>query len=391
MHDAKYEKLTRENAYLRGLVQASMRDLAVAGPDSAEGAFFPATQPQRTFPQAAFGAGEARLVFNGLRDTRHAHSDPGLGQVLHIFCQPWMGIRAAAGSLPGHKLAIIGVGELTRAECAQILLYLDREKITRIVLHGMFESAEQLVRLFAKAGLSDRLYLVFHGNAAQWVILVERALALSAIRHAQKGRIRRIHFLQAGFVIPEAQTFLPVLLNPAPRHDALPSAGACREDMVFLPGSDSWRKNLHVNAYGAALSPRVASVAHYAPDIRLPDPLQRKLTLASYSDREATFVTMARVAAVLNVSIVECHPMVGLESESVGTPCLRGLLNLDYGEDHAYVRLVQVDNPLSPAAVCATLERVLSVPLAERRGLIADYTRMMNSMALSRYREFLEL
>jgi hypothetical protein len=182
-----------------------------------------------------------------------------------------------------------------------------------------------------------------------------------------------------------------MLFNPAPVHHAPVGSGRRQDDVIFLPGTNTWRKNLHVNALGGALSARVSRVMHYAPDLVLPQPYDAKLRRASYTDRAATFGLMARVGCTLNVSLVECHPMVGLESESVGTPCLRGRLNLDAGEDHAYARLVQVDDPNSPYDVQRRLDDILVLPQPERLEMIRDYTAQMDRRSLDRYKEFLEL
>ncbi len=53
-----------------------------------------------------------------------------------------------------------------------------------------------------------------------------------------------------------------------------------------------------------------------------------------FVDREGTFPLMAEIMVTLNVSPTETHQTVALESEAVGTPCLRARLFLDALEDH---------------------------------------------------------
>ena len=100
---------------------------------------------------------------------------------------------------------------------------------------------------------------------------------------------------------------------------------------------------------------------------------------------------MASCIATLYVSVVECHPMVNLESEAVGTPCLRNSLFLDALEDHEYVRLVEVSDFANPAEVCERLQRVTSVKRTEMVDLIRDSLSQLNTTAMQRYADFLEL
>lgn len=358
---------------------------------SAAGWPFPFVRTPKEYRTCRHEAREPRLALDRTVDTKYAHADTAFSGVMHVFCQTWMGIRAAAGSLPGRKLAVANSGELSRNEEAEFLGLLAQERISKVVFHGLPDMAQSLIDCLARAGASDMVYLVYHGNVAQWEDEQERRAALAAISLANGGKIRRLHFMQRHCPLGESRAFVPMLLNPSPKHHVPVGWGQSRDDVVFLPGTASWRKNLHVNALGAALSPAVSRVMHYARDLALPAPHDAKLRRASYVDRAATFGLMARVGCTLNVSLVECHPMVGLESESVGTPCLRGRLNLDAGEDHDYARLVRVEDPNSPYDVLRQLDRVLALPKQERLEMMRDYTAQMDTKSFERYREFLEL
>lgn len=352
---------------------------------------YPSEPTGKVFLRDQLASREPPMALDRLCDTKYAPADPAFRQVLHVFCQTWMGIRAAAGSLPGRKLAIAQGGDFGRKEKAEFLALLASEQISRVVFHGMPENSRALIAGMAQAGTSEMAYLVYHGNPAQWGERPERTAALAALSEAASGRLKRVHFMQRDCPLAGARSYLPMLVNHAPRHAQAPGNGLRQEGVVFLPGTDIWRKNLHGNALGAALSPHVARVLHYAPDLVLPPPYSAKLRRASYTDRAATFGLMARAGCTLNVSLVECHPMVGLESESVGTPCLRGRLNLDAGEDHAYARLVRVDDPTNVFDIKIRLDSVFGVPQKERLEMIKDYTALMDQTSRSRYVEFLEL
>jgi hypothetical protein len=243
----------------------------------------------------------------------------------------------------------------------------------------------------ADAGLSDHVYLVYHGNVSQWCHDHERQHAFAAIELAQKGLLRRIHFLKNNHPLVEGRSFLPMLLNLPPALGPMPAEETSDEVSVFIPGTDDWRKNLHCNALGAALSSDVSRILHYAREIHLPPPYDGKLKHVQFSSRATTFRLMAQSRCTLNVSLAECHPMVGLESEAVGTPCLRGPLRLDALEDHPYVKLVTVEDPTSPFEITARLEGVLGTQDGESKQMIREYLAALTATALSRHMDFLNL
>ena len=92
----------------------------------------------------------------------------------------------------------------------------------------------------------------------------------------------------------------------------------------------------------------------------------------------------------MNASIVDCHPMVELEALAAGTPAIRGRLGMDALDDHPYVQLTQVGDPLNVADVRSTLQRVLRVPTSELQEMMTDYSRAMVQLSFERYSEFLE-
>lgn len=327
--------------------------------------------------------------WNSAQDTRYAHQSSSFNNVLHVFNKQWLGIRAAAGSLPGQKLAIDANRKLTRDELRNLIAECDRKRIHRYVFHGMSEGLIQIIKTLAGAGLSSQLFVVYHGNVVQWCFEPEFALASAAIDLARNGAVKKLHFMKSDHDVLVSNSHAPLLLNLTP---LVGETGQQKKHAIaFIPGSSDWRKNLHSNALGAALSPSITKVIHYSRSINLPAPFDRKLEHADFIDRQSTLRLMSFARATLNVSLVECHPMVALESEAVSTPCLRARLNLDTLEDHPYVKLVEVHDFASPREISKVLDRVLAVPQHELQSMIADYSAQMNGVAIHRYQEFLDL
>lgn len=330
-------------------------------------------------------------VWDSPGDVEYAYSDHRFDGVLHVFHKEWHGIRAAAGSLPGRKLAI---PETSLSDVQQGVLALEIREAnpSRIVFHGFSTNMGMLVRSLRDYGFSQKLFLVFHGSPAQWWDEVERRLALDMIGLAQAGSFKRIHIMKKGMEVPGAPVYEPILYNVSPNHSGKFGDCSRRERVTaFVPGWGNWIKNVLGSAYGASLSEKIEDVWIFAENTQLPEPLNEKLVFLRPVNREETFKRYLSAHLTLNVSLIDCHPMVNVESQSLGRPCIRPNLNLDHYEDHEYVKLVSVEHNNSPAAIRDAVDRTLRIPEAELRELIFDYQSKIDTLSIGRYLEFLEI
>jgi SAM-dependent methyltransferase len=352
------------------------------------------TETQPALPVLLGAQTEPLLHWNSAADTRYAHSIAGFEKVLHIFHQEWFGIRAATGSLPGMKLAIPAERPLAGAHYKELIETLRSEQPLRIVFHAMSDNMAALIRLLAHAGLQDRLYLVLHGAPAQWTAPHERHIIFTAFDIARSGLIRKIHVLKAGFDLPLGCLFRPMLFNLSPNistHSPVIHRNKRSNRVAFLPGWALFRKNIWTNALGAALSDRIDELWAYAQELVLPPSAPSKLKIVPFHNRDQTFQLMALSSITLNVTLVDCHPMVNVESQALGTPCLRGPLFLDALEDHPYMSLTAVTDPTSVREIRESIDRLLEIEETERAELIRDYQKQSDLMSVERYKEFLEL
>lgn len=343
-------------------------------------------------------ATEPDFHWDAPRDTQYAHKIPQLDGLLHVFQQEWVGIRAAAGSLPGRKLAIGPDSELPRQTIKRVAEAIRAAVPKRIVMQGMSDVMAQLVTELAAQGLRDRVFVILHGAPSQWFSEPEARYAFKCLELARTAKIQRLHVMKAGFEFPEPRLYRPMLFNLPPRIGT-EDTGSNHEtgyegrDIVsaFIPGWSGWRKNIHANALGAALSTRVGEVWAFGSDLALPPPLNAKLKVAPFIGREQTFDLIKAATFAMNVSLVDCHPMIQLEAQALGRACLRGPLFLDALDEHPYVRLTEVSNVSSPAAIRDAVDQVLDVPADERLDLVRDYQAASNHIAVQRYCEFLDL
>ena len=380
-----FERLKLENALLRASIAAHTAT-SVSKPPT----YLRSRLKSLIVPTSHYSAlPPKKLEWDLERDRLYAHKLPGFERVLHIFSSQWLGIRAAAGSLPGHKLAIDAHSTLDRNEVRSVIQNCDTAGVTHIVFHGLSPAMAQLISYFSSVGLSSRLYIVYHGNIVQWCYEPERASVLKALEFARTGAIKRIHFMKRDHEVLAPNTYRPILLNMAPIIPT-PRSGTS-SPFALVPGSSYWLKNLHCNVLGAALSEQIEKVIHFAHGITLPSPFSSKLEHVKHVDRPSTLRLMSLCGITLNVSLAECHPMVSLESEAVGTPCLRNPLFLDAHEEHPYVRLVEVKDTASPVEISRQASTLLSMRRTEIAELIGDYLYKINTTSELRYREFLEL
>lgn len=335
----------------------------------------------------------ASYQWDAARDTEWAHVDSRFDRVCHVFHQEWFGMRAAAGALPGRKLAITAHSVLTPKDVSDIADSLREMRADRLVVHGFSTPMEAFARAIRALGF-EHLYLVWHGAAAMWVFEGERKLAEQALGLVRKGIFRRMQGMRRGMDdVIGARAFAPQLLNLAPNVPAspLPTPKARDGRIVLSPSWNLLHKNLVTNLLAAQFNDRVSEFWTMANDISLDRHLAGKLRVLGTRTGRAMLDTMRSADLVSNVSIVDCHPMVDQEALAVGVPCLRGPLFLDALEDHPYVAATEVKNPLSVHDVSSAMNRVFDIDAGEMRDMIADYAKGIRAISLDRYAEFLEL
>ncbi len=337
---------------------------------------------------------DALAKWNTATDTAYSHSHERLDNVLHIFHEHWHGIRAAAGSLPGKKLAISVNRDLTTAEARLLGNSISIANPFRIVFHGMSNNFELLIRHLARAGLGDILYSVHHGAPSMWFNSTERQLSLKHIELGEKGLLKRVHFMKKDFGIKRHFIFTPLLFNMSPsikpQQAAKPDERAPDEQIAFAPSWNLLHKNLYPNVIGAACRPEVRKVIVFAQDFDAPKEFKNKITKIKFINRSQAFALYSRSSITLNASIVDCHPMVNLESQAHGTPCLRSPLHLDSLENHAYVKLTEVQDPTSISEIALKAKNILCMSCVELRDMLFDYQSRSDMLSIERYIDFLE-
>lgn len=334
----------------------------------------------------------ASFVFDAPIDSRFVNDDPRFGPLAQVFHKEWFGIRAACGSLPGTKLAITANKPLSADDLEEIVDTCRAKGIDRMLLHGMSDSMYAFAEAMHRADIA--LYIVWHGAAAMWVHEAERKYFELSAGLLASGVVQRLHPIRRGtdIVLGHANAYRKQLLNAVPNVRIERAAPRRSESAIaFSPSWNLLHKNLATNLAAANVANRVGTIWAMASDAVLVGEHHKKFERLRPQKQLEIMQTMAQADVVLNVSIVDCHPMVDMEALAAGTPCVRGRLFLDALEDHPYVRLTEVENMLSVEDVAHAIDRVLAVPQAEMDAHMRDYGSAMTRIALDRYAEFAEL
>ncbi|WP_250513768.1 methyltransferase domain-containing protein [Caballeronia sp. INDeC2] len=349
---------------------------------------------QRLAPGEEFGWDRPGDVQWGCTDERFA-------SVCHVMNVEWIGIRAAAAGLPGHKLVVSASRELSAPAVGQIAQILTSNGITRLVVHGMSAPLAALVSALKKS-IDISVYVVWHGAPAMWSMIHETELFTRVSRLLERGEITRIAGMRSGMqpalgprgFARQLFNLPPTLSETFGAADALlpvPERGDAPGAVVFAPSWHVLHKNLPTNLIAANQSTKVAQVWTLDGEIRLPPGLDDKVKRLAPRSLRGMLDTMKLVDLVTNVSLIDCHPMIELEALAVRTPCLRGPLFMDALDDHPYVAATLVENPLSVVDVMKRIDAVLEIPREDMLGMMADYDRALREVSIARYCEFLEL
>lgn len=334
---------------------------------------------------------ESHWIFDAPRDQAFAHPDhPAFTNTLSVFTQEWVGIRAAAGSFPGTKLAISKQAAWNGPELRRLFHRIETAKIRTVLVQGVCMPILDFLQALRAAMPELTIVGVWHGTLAAWMSDEERLLAARFLDLASNGVFDRISLLRRGMHIlhPKAVSYLTPNLVPLVNVRRLAPALSRKPITCIFPGWNNQWKNMYANLVAACASDVVGKVLTYS-HASLPGPLGAKLDTLPYGTRRQHFTALATTDLVLNVTTVDCHPMVEMEALAVGTPVLRGQLDLDFGEEHAFSRLLTVDSPHDPTVIKQRLEAVAEVPPGELADIVADYRSLVVKTSFARYGEFL--
>jgi hypothetical protein len=333
------------------------------------------------------------IEFDADGDRRYANDDADgrFARVAHVFHQPWHGIRSAAGTLPGHKIAIPLTRQLGAGDLFKVVSRLHDWKIEKVVFHGFSFAADRVLR--AVSAFCSSCYLVWHGNLSQLVWKPEVKYFERALVACKRGHFRRAHMLKAGMGDILPRSFEPMLLNspPVTGHVRLVPAFAGTHSVALVPAYTDIRKNLHSSLVGTALSRSIDDVLYYGHIRGAALPALARCKRIEYAGHDKHLAFLHDVDVMVNVTTIDCHPMVDLEAIAAGAMALTGPLFLDALEDHPFTKLSTMENPFDVREIATRLDHLKAMDNTELNTIISDYTKKLSAVSRERYITFLDL
>jgi hypothetical protein len=345
--------------------------------------------PERPKP-AAIGDPNA-IVFDDPLDVSWARLNPALDDVAHVFHSHWFGIRAAAGYLPGHKIAIPSEGRLSQGSLQRVIAHLLKAKPRAVVFHGWSDNALLVANVLRETlGSEVRLLAVWHGNTAQFTNPFEFAQVGRLVSLKRKGILDALGSVKPDLHLMDDSFSKQVLLNVGPKVKKQVSH-AVSPRTVLVPVPNDWRKNYFTNLYAAA----AAGAKTVYVTTPLPDPMyvkvNSKVVVVPRPSRSELFALLPHIGLVMNATLSECQPMTALEGLAFGVPCITGPLSLGELDKHPYQRLAQISevDTIGPVAKAVnTIFEMQDLNGDELVQMMTDYDSKLTLAAFARWEEF---
>jgi hypothetical protein len=323
-------------------------------------------------------------------DCCYARNDRDFASIAHIFHQNWHGIRSAAGVQPGHKVAIPLQRPLDKGDLIKLVTQLEEWHIQKVVFHGFSDAAERAARTVHAAGIE--CYLVWHGNLSQLAWKPEAQFFERALTACRRGIFRRVHMMKSGMGMVFPRAYEPMLLNCPPitnRRRLVPAFTGNRK-IALVPAFPDIRKNLHSSLLGAALSSSIQEILYYGK-IHGVMPETARCKRVPYAGHHNHIAFLHDIDVSVNVTTIDCHPMVDMEALGAGAMVLSGPLFLDALAEHPFTALSVIANPFNVREIGKRLDYLSSMNNPELQDIISDYASEITRVSRKRYAEFLNL
>lgn len=199
---------------------------------------------------------EPPVNFNAVRDTIYANPAHAVfANTLTVFTQEWVGIRSAAGSFPGRKMAIAKDAQIGPSALRQILETIEAHQIRVIVVHGLSGGVIRTAQALRIARPELRINAVWHGALAAWCLDEEREMARNLLELATTGVFDRVSFMKRGAHLLHRKA-VPYLVPNMPPRVALKrvrlAGSGVKRSALFGSWNNAW-KNMYSNVAAALL------------------------------------------------------------------------------------------------------------------------------------------
>ena len=315
-----------------------------------------------------------RLEISKQASADFAQNWDGFESTLHIHTTDFKGISAAAQYLAGDKLSIPENYQFNLEDLHLIenLAYKD------YVVHGMSKGVFEFIKKIIHFNPNARLLLVWHGNLAQLAHDDEQKLFSLFIHLSQLNQVEKVAFIRFDNFVDVKKQYKDPLLNAPP--NLLRSVKKMNTDKpnamkALLPAWQNIRKNLAFNVSAALGSKSIGIIEHYAELGLIPKLFpEAKLRQIKYQSDAKHLNSLIKYNVVLNVSTIDCQPMVDLETLASGTRLLGAKhAPIESFLDHQIWNLIRVENPYDVLGASAKLRELIAIDDLSWAQIVGDF------------------
>ena len=283
--------------------------------------------------------------------------------VLLMAYPHWHGIFAAASAQGPVMGTLTDFNE--RVSDRLVALIADTPSLQVLVVHGIPHGTIPFSRALKRAIPAMRILFVYHGSSAQPFHADESGLVAQLVDAAREGVVEALGTVKVGlasvlssmgaprvFTVPNFPYINPTL--PVGKYsdiDGRPHIG------VFV-SSSGFHKNVATQVLAACSIPNAVVHVTFPPALAY----LRNCTLVEpgWLSHGRLLLEVARMDAVMYVSMTECYPMLVIEAISSGIPVVTSLTHHILDSDAVLSSALIVTEPDNPENIRAILAGALS-------------------------------
>ena len=281
--------------------------------------------------------------------------------VLLMAYPGWHGIYAAASAQGPVMGTLLDFNE--RVSDRLVALIADTPSLQVVVVHGIPHGSLHFSRALKRAIPAMRILYVYHGNAAAPFHADESGLVEELVQAARDGVVEALGTVKVGFASVFSSQGVPRVftvpnfpyINPALPVGKYSDADG-RPHIGVLVSSSGFHKNVATQVLAACAIPNAVVHVTFRPALAY---LRNcNIVETKWLSHGRFLLEVARMDAVMYVSMTECYPMLVLEAISLGIPVVTSPTHHILDSDAVLSDALIVTEPDNPENIRATLAGV---------------------------------
>lgn len=312
---------------------------------------------------------------------------------LHIYHKDWWGIKSAALLLPGHKYEI---GAFDPKPDPDVLYEIMVDNDIRYVFFQGFSlnAAGLLDELWEKTKNDVNYSAVAHVSAAQFDNQFELDMLSEMAHRKAQGMLKEVFSVKPGFSSAIDFCNPHLLVNSFPK---IKRESRIKRDysIGFIPLTRGLRKNMQANHLGLIRSDNYTKIISSISDSCFINTVDdSKVEYLGFISPHIVSKLLMKAGLVMNVTLVECQPMVFNEACAAGVPCLTGPLFLPFAAKHELRGLTEIREADNVKKITQYADNIYGLWKADAKGLTQichDYVDTVRRLSIESYAEAINI